>query len=338
VAFVVDGLSGRDIDGGLLASIGMTLREKLEAAFDNEDFASLSPRLSFRTGHALLSVDPFFRFERRVHAAVVEARSLPARSEQRRERRWSAELRRIIRDASVSTVFQPVVDLGSRAVIGYEALTRGPKDSMFEMPRAMFALSKSTGTAMELDRLCRKSALRASLLFAGKGKLFLNVLAGSITDPEWLMGDVARVLATMSLRPADLVLEVSERSMDGEIARLATALDILRAQGFGIALDDIGTGYGGLATLERLRPDFLKVDLSLVHEIDRNLIKQELLSSLVTIGSRIGASLIAEGVESEEEVSTLRGAGARYGQGYLFALPAPFEAALAADPPDSPRH
>jgi EAL domain-containing protein (putative c-di-GMP-specific phosphodiesterase class I) len=237
---------------------------------------------------------------------------------------WGAELRRIIRDAAVSTVFQPVVDLETRAVLGWEALSRGPKDSMFEMPRTMFALSSRLGSSMDLDRLCRRSALHASGSLPGKGKLFLNVLTGSIADPDWLMGGVTRILETMSLTPGDLVLEVSERGTDGDLNRLSAALDALRGQGFGLAVDDVGTGYGSLATLEDLKPDYLKVDVSLVHGIHENLIKQELLTSLVHIGSRLGSSVIAEGVESEEEAATLRAAGARYGQGFLFAQPAPY--------------
>jgi EAL domain-containing protein (putative c-di-GMP-specific phosphodiesterase class I)/GGDEF domain-containing protein len=333
VAFLPDAPGGGPVDGAYLQGVGIAIREKLEAAFDGDDLASLSPRLTVRAGHALLSLDPFYRFERRVHASVEEARSLTERRELRRERGWGAELRRIIRDSAVSTVFQPVVDLESRAVLGWEALARGPKDSMFEMPRTMFALSSRLGSSIDLDRLCRRSALHASGSLPGKGKLFLNVLTGSIADPDWLMGGVARALETMSLTPRDLVLEVSERGTDGELHRLSAALDALRGQGFGLAVDDVGTGYGSLATLEELKPDFLKVDLSLVHGIHENLIKQELLTSLVHIGGRLGAAVIAEGVESEEEVAALRVAGARYGQGFLFAQPAPYGTASRASGP-----
>src|SRR6185436_12834950 len=180
VVFVPDAAGGGEVDGAGLQGIGIAIREKLAAAFDEDELASLSPRLTVRTGHALLSLDPFYRFERRVHASVEEARSLTERRELRRERVWGAERRRIIRDAAVSTVFQPVVDLESREVLGWEALARGPKNSMFEMPRTMFALSSRLGSSMDLDRLCRKSALSASSSLPGKGKLFLNVLTGSI--------------------------------------------------------------------------------------------------------------------------------------------------------------
>ena len=90
-----------------------------------------------------------------------------------------------------------------------------------------------------------------------------------------------------------------------------------------IALDDIGTGYSGVGSIDRLRPDFLKVDISLVRRIDASLIQQDVLSSLVSIGRRAGAEVIAEGIESPLELEYLRGHGARYGQGFLFSGPVP---------------
>ena len=126
-----------------------------------------------------------------------------------------------------------------------------------------------------------------------------------------------------ALSPQDLVLEFSERDADADPDRFAERLERLRHRGFSIALDDIGTGHVGHTVLERVRPDFLKLDRSLVREIDRNLIKQELLHSLVRIAGRIGADVIAEGVETEAEATTLKQAGTRYGQGFLFAEPAP---------------
>jgi len=97
----------------------------------------------------------------------------------------------------------------------------------------------------------------------------------------------------------------------------------LRRQGFLVAIDDVGTGYSSLQTITEIHPDFIKVDLSLVKNIHRSLLKQELVHSLLQAGSRIGAQVIAEGIETEEERRTLRQCGVRYGQGYFFARPAP---------------
>ena len=321
VAFIVETADGREADNDYLAEVDERLRATLDAAFDVEEFVGMSPRLSFRTGHALLAEDPFYRFERQVYRAVDEARTLSARREKRREESWGTELKRIIQDSAVTMVFQPVVDLGTREVLGFEALARGPKDSFFEMPRAMFALSRRVGVAVDLDRLCRDTALRDWGQAAQVGKVFVNVLPSSLDDPAWLNGGVGALLQSASIEPADVVIEVSERAADSEADRFAEVMERIKRQGFGVALDDVGTGYATLTTLEKVRPDYLKLDVSMVRDVHRNLIKQEVLSALVQIAHTIDASVIAEGVESEEEATALREAGARYGQGYLFAAP-----------------
>jgi EAL domain-containing protein (putative c-di-GMP-specific phosphodiesterase class I)/GGDEF domain-containing protein len=340
VAFVPATASGAEVEPADLARMAAATHARLDQAFDDEEWSGLSPRLVFRVGHALLSEDPFYRFERRVHAAVEEARTLNARRRRRAETTRGAELRRIIREAEVFTVFQPVVDLATRETIGHEALARGPKDSGFEMPAPMFALSGRLGVAADLDRLCRRRAVQGSGAMdeRGRGKIFLNVLPGSLSDPEWFEDSFTGLLTASSLSPRDLVLEVSERGADPDIGRLASAIDALRDRGFGVALDDVGTGYASFATIEKVRPDYLKVDVSLVRGVDENLIKQELLSSLVHIGTRIGAAVVAEGIESEKEAAAIRAAGAPLGQGYLFAVPSAPGALPGPAKPRDPGH
>jgi EAL domain-containing protein (putative c-di-GMP-specific phosphodiesterase class I)/GGDEF domain-containing protein len=323
VIFVLETAPGKEVESADLREMAAATRVRLEREFDDEQWAGLSPRLAFRVGYALLSEDPFYRFERRVHAAVEEARTLNERRRRREETVRGAELRRIIREAEIFSVFQPVVDLTTGETVGHEALARGPKDSGFEMPAAMFALSARLGVAADLDRLCRRRAVQGSGAMADRdrGKIFLNVLPGSLSDPEWFEDSFAGLLSASSLRPQDLVLEVTERGADPDLGLLARGIEALRDRGFGVALDDVGTGYASFATIERVRPDYLKVDVSLVRGVDENLIKQELLSSLVHIARRIGAMVVAEGIESEKEADVVRAAGAPLGQGYLFAWP-----------------
>ena len=325
VAFVPESREGGELDGPLLGEIAREVRATLDVLLDTERYAGLSPRVTFRVGHALLAESPYFRFERRVHAAVAAARGLPGRVERAREVSTGEELRRIIEDSDVSAVFQPVVDLGTRDVLGFEAFARGPKDSDFEAPRSMFACSGRLGVGHDLDRLCRDVALRACEGFERPGKLFLNVLPESLEDPEWRNGRVAELLSAASLCPSDVVLELSERDADARVEATAEAIRRLRERGFAVALDDVGTGYASLGTLDRLRPDFVKVDGTLVRAVHRHPIQQEALSSLAAIASRLGAELIAEGVETNDEASALRGLGFRYGQGYLFREPGPLK-------------
>ncbi len=326
VAFIAESGTGQPVDLPYLETVGRALRARLTAAFAGPEFAGLSPRLAFRSGHSLLSENPFYRFERRVAAAVEEAGTYHARREGGRDPSWESELHRLIEDAAVSTLFQPLIDLASGEIVGFEALSRGPAGSAFELPAPMFALSERFGLALDLDRLCRANALRELPRLAGrmaKTKLFLNVLPGGLADPDWLGGGVEALLHAAGLAPCDLVLEVSERRADADSELFESAARKIRQAGFGLALDDVGTGYATLGTLERVRPDYLKMDVSLVRGIHESPIKQDILGSLVHIARRMGAEIVAEGIEAEEETRALRAAGAHLGQGFLYARPAP---------------
>jgi EAL domain-containing protein (putative c-di-GMP-specific phosphodiesterase class I) len=325
VLFVPHDGEGRDLDEQALGALATAVKSRLARALDDEGFHAVAPRPQARVGHALLSEDPFFRFERRVHAVVEEARTLPERRAARREEIWQAELTRVISDARIRTVWQPVVELDSGSVHGFEALARGPEDTPFATPRAMFALSGRAGMDADLDRLCRDSALREGPRVAGKGKIFVNVLPKTLADRGVWSSAVPELLRAAGRRPADVVVEISERALGDDAAALADAVASVRAAGFSLALDDVGTGRDGSVALDRLRPDYVKVDASVIRGIDGSLIRQEIFATIVRSGLAIDAAIVAVGVESEEEARTLRTLGARFGQGYHFAQPAPRE-------------
>ena len=325
VAFLPSVADGGEPGHDDLAAIAAAVKVRLDALLAEEPFATMAPRITVRVGHAFLSEDPFYRFERRVHAAVEEARTLVDRRERQRDQVWGAELRQLIRDEGIRTVWQPVVEMASGNVFGYEALSRGPKDSLFEMPRAMFALSGRVGASGDLDRLCRASALREGAHVAAGRKIFVNVLPSTLSDPEWRHGVVSELLAAAGRKPEDIVVEVSERAVGHSADLLAIACSGLREDGFAIALDDVGTARDGGDALDRLRPEYLKVDASVVRGIDRNLVKQEIFATIARQGDAVGAQVVAVGVESAEEAATIAGLGTIYAQGYHYAGPAPRE-------------
>lgn len=324
--FLPEAPDGSDVDEAWLADTSARVAAAVASALRAPEFEGLAPRLVPRVGHAPLSFDPFYRFERRVYAAIDRARSVRTRRSARRERSRREELERIIRDALIDTVFQPVVELSSGDVLGYEAFARGPSDSPLAMPAEMFEVSRGAGVSADLDRTCRRAALRASAFAAGRSKIFLNALPVGV-DPRGLGDDDPSLLlgGESILRPQEIVIELSERQADEDPEAFAAVVDGLKRLGFGVAVDDVGTGYASQAILERARPDYVKLDISLVRGVDDDLIKQEVLSSIVRIAERVGAAVIAEGVERPEEVRALRAAGARYGQGFAFAPPGPAE-------------
>jgi EAL domain-containing protein (putative c-di-GMP-specific phosphodiesterase class I) len=125
------------------------------------------------------------------------------------------------------------------------------------------------------------------------------------------------------LRHSQVVLEITERVAVEERQLYRDTLRALKDAGFGIAIDDMGAGYSSLQSIVELEPDYLKFDISLVRNIDRNLIKRSLLETLVDLSEKIGARVIAEGIEARSELDTLREMGVRLGQGPYLAPPAP---------------
>ena len=311
----IEGFAARLTDLATRLGAGMEAR----MAASNGD----RPRLECTVGQALVSPAPAARFERRLHQAIREARGASRRGAERRHDARGAEALAIIRAGTITTHYQPIVDMDHGTIMGYEALTRGPKDSPLAGPDALFTTCQEARLQSELDRICRCNAVRNARGIDRGKKLFLNSLPESLGAPGFTDGGFREALSEAELEPRHLVLEITERTSIDDFEAFGRGLEPLRRQGFLVAIDDVGTGYSSLQTLTEVQPEFIKVDLSLVKNIHRSLIKQELVSSLLQVGSRIGAQVIAEGIESEEEVRTLRRCGVRYGQGYWFARPGP---------------
>ncbi len=314
VVFLPATHEGREPDAIFLSSAASALTERLDRALAADDLAAFAPRARARVGFSTLSENPFYRFERRLHAAVEEARAHPDRRETERERVFRAEIQRIVRDRAVSVLFQPVVRLDSREVVGVEAFARGPHESAFEAPRVLFAAGDRFGAATDLDRLCREAALASSDLERVPGRIFVNTRPECFEEP-------LRLGRANGLPSSRIVIELSERAIADDVARIAASRESIRDAGFGLCLDDVGTGYESLLTLERVRPDFVKVDPLLVRGIDGSFIRQELFGSLVEASRRVGADVVAVGIETEEEAATVRSLGARFAQGFAFGRP-----------------
>ena len=236
---------------------------------------------------------------------------------------YHISLQRMISMNSILTYFQPIVYLDSLEVLGYEALSRGPDDSGFEGTELLFTFAESTNMLLELERLCRKNALRSAQDQHLKKHLFLNSSARSFEDSHFTPGQLAEYVHELGLRHDNVVLEITERIAIHEWDKFKKVLREFRNYGFHIAIDDMGAGYSSLQAIAELQPDFLKFDISLVRNIHENLIKIGLLETLVSLSDKIGAQVIAEGIEDRREYDALRALGVELGQGYYFAVPSP---------------
>ncbi len=269
-------------------------------------------------GHGLALHRPFNRPEAQIRRLIEQTRST-AHFELERVRRGSvAVLEEILLEENVSIVYQPVVSLAEREVIGYEALMRGPVGSGLESPLTLFQIAEGCDLEYELDRLCRRQALRNAKGIERDQKLFLNILPASIHDPEFEDARLQATLAELGLSSHNHVFEISERQAIGNFHIFREAIDYFKKLGFSIALDDIGAGFSSFEAVLELSPDFLKIDMSLVRGIEENPPKQELLRGLQTLAEKMGSTIIAEGIETPNELQVIEELGIRCGQGFLL--------------------
>jgi len=294
-----------------------SIRRKLER-FSNHRWHS---SLNVHTGYATILRDPAARFERSIQRAIAKAREVSGQEVEHEMIRQHVALQRIISQNSILILFQPIVFLEGLGVLGYEALSRGPEDSGFEGTEMLFSFAESTNMLLELERLCRKNALRAAQSLNIGHKIFLNSSARALQDKDFTPDQLAELVSELGLKQDGIVLEITERVAIQEWESFRKVLRKFRDHGFQIAIDDMGAGYSSLQAIAELEPDYLKFDISLVRNIHENLIKKGLLETLVTLSSKINASVIAEGIEDREEYQVLRSLGVQLGQGYLFASP-----------------
>ncbi len=276
---------------------------------------------ALHVGYSVLHYNPFLRFERAVHHAAEEAAGVAGRQEEMERILNELELRQIIARRGLRTVFQPIVSLDSLDAIGYEALTRGPLETPYESPETLFSCAQQSKLGRELDRLCKLTAINAAKSKPSNTYLFINTLPTTLDDPEFLNGRAFENLAASNLQPNDVVWELTERNPIEDFDAFGVLMQEFTTMGYKIAIDDVGTGYSSIQTITHVRPLYLKVDISLVTKIEENLLKQELVSSLLALASNIHADLIAEGVETQAEVGALKELGVKFGQGYIFGRP-----------------
>lgn len=228
----------------------------------------------------------------------------------------------IVEHASLTSHFQPIVDVRSSQIYAYEALIRGVKpDGSLMFPDQLFEKSTRNDMNFLLDRLCRESALKTAATKKIKQKVFINFIPTSIYDPEYCLQSTVKWANQLEFDPKNIVFEVVETEQVEDKEHLKKILEFYRAQGFGIALDDVGEGYSGLNNLIDIKPDIIKVDRNVIMNIDTDPMKQSVYKALYTLAKENGITVLAEGVETKEEFDVIEGIGVDLVQGYYFAKP-----------------
>lgn len=321
---------GQQFETASLRFEAAELETRIEQRLRQAEVGELPGGARVRVGTALLADNPYHRFERLVYAALEQARELTDQPRETEWLAWHAEFQRVLRDNDVRAVFQPVFDLESGRLEGLEAFSRGPEKSVFFYPRVLISAGRDYGEAERVDRLCRHRAFDALAGLAPPARLFLNTTTASLADPDWASPETQAALERAGLTPATVVLELTESALGDCPDRYRAEIDALRRLGYRFSLDDVGSSAHTSVVIDALRPEFLKLDLTVLRGIEGDQGRRELVRDLARLASRAGATLIAERLESDDERRTMLECGARWGQGYLFAPEAPASARRSA--------
>lgn len=227
-----------------------------------------------------------------------------------------SRIRSAIREGTFSVVYQPIWNLAENRPVGLECLTRFP-DAGDRSPAAWFAEAADAGLGSDLELAVIRQAISVLMDLPDDVHLAVNA------SPQTIQGQgLGELLDTVP--PERIVLEVTEHAVVDDYPALLNALEPLRARGVRLAVDDAGAGYSGLQHILHLRPDLIKLDMSLTRHIDIDRARRALTAALIDFGHETGSRLVAEGVETASELKALTALGVEKAQGYFLGRPMPF--------------
>ncbi len=223
-------------------------------------------------------------------------------------------------DFNFSMAFQPIMDTATGKPFAYEALVRGVQGQ----PAATILAQVTDANRYAFDQQCRVKAIRvaaAAGLLSTSARLSINFLPNAVYEPRACIQLTLKTAAAIDFPTDRLIFEFTENEQMVEPTHVSNIVDSYKRMGFGTALDDFGAGYAGLNLLAKFQPDIVKIDMELVRAVDASLPKRIIIDGVVKMCAQLGVTVIAEGIETQAELDTLRALGVRYIQGYLFAKP-----------------
>lgn len=232
-------------------------------------------------------------------------------------------LQKLITAEKYKSLFQPMYSGATGELVSVEGLFRGIEDNgTLISPGFMFDLAKRARMTYQTDLAARRSAVNLSAAAGLQDlNLFINFNPTSIYDPAYCLRTTVSAITELGLSPNKVVFEVTETERVTNLDHLKGILAFYRRAGFKIALDDVGSGYSGLNLLKELQPDYMKIDMHLVRDVDSDPFRQSIVKHIVAIARENNIKIVAEGIETVAEWSWLKPLGVDLFQGFLFARP-----------------
>lgn len=231
-------------------------------------------------------------------------------------------LQSILLNRDITCLFQPIFNVQTHQVIGYEALSRGPENSPLFDSEVLLDAAEHYGLLSEIELLCREVAIKRFAHLRLGGQLFLNVSPMVILECKHPQGETAKFIKNSGLSCEQVVIELSEKYPVNCDALLSDALLKYRDYGFTVAIDDLGAGNSGFKQWSELRPEIVKIDHYFIKNCHQNSFKRKFLKAIFDLAQSANADVIAQGIECQEELELLSQLGMVYAQGFYLAKPA----------------
>ncbi|WP_299491716.1 EAL domain-containing protein [uncultured Shewanella sp.] len=222
-----------------------------------------------------------------------------------------------IKNFKIKMAFQPIVDIFKHKIVAYEALVRGELGE----PAQDILSSVDACHQYQFDQQCRFRAIQTAVALQLKNQLFVNFCPNVIKSPSLHMQSLNQLTNHFNFPKTQLVLELTESEEIIDLNKVIKLRQYYQENGLKVAIDDFGSGYAGLGWLVKIHPDVVKLDMSLVENVDQDKYKKAIIQGIIVTCEQLNIMLLAEGVETMMEYWTLKKLGIRYMQGYLFAKP-----------------
>jgi len=250
-----------------------------------------------------------------------------------------ADLSAALQDEQFFLLYQPIVDLPSRKMVGVEALIRWQHPSRgVLLPESFIPLAEESGMILPIGRWVLDQVCRQARVWAAEGLgigVSLNASAYQL-GRDGFSEDVGRALHESGVEPSSLTIEITETALMRNVPTACERLKEIKALGVRVAIDDFGTGYASLSSLQRMPVDILKIDMSFVAALNNGGDSRELLGAVLGIGKALSLAVVAEGIETQSQLSTLEEMGCKMAQGFLTGRPSPPEAIESILDPSAP--
>lgn len=233
----------------------------------------------------------------------------------------TGQLRKVLDERSLATVFQPIFGFREGRMLGFEALVRGPVGSLLQTPFELFSAAQECGLALELNIVCVQEILRAFARRNLEGSLFLNISPQLIMQRGFDQERAARFMQSLGIEPSRVVIELTEDYPTVDFRFVHESLMLYRAMGFRVAIDDLGEGFASLRLWSELKPEFVKADKHFVAGIATDPVKVQFLRAIQHIADSCGSLVIAEGIENAEDFRVAKDIGIACGQGWFIGRP-----------------